>query len=326
MVIRSRAQPGGAEFTATLLERLRADPGVCAGGELSLRGMRASSRNTVIYRVSCGDAALFCKAELRTRPSFVKDEHEMLLELQKRLAGTGVRSLTPVAVYPDMRVLVTREESGESLRHYIDEALRAPLGSTARCFVEGLMRRSAEALYRFHVAFGLRRDETGLEQACSYMDFHPGNLLVTSRDAREPLVMMDPPPREPERPVHFDLGTFCFGIARAGFTPQAVLRFQQRWLDGLKADFIGAYFSRLGRRVTAADLARIRAAERHRAGRALVRYGQFFRYRNWARELARMAYFSPIIGAYLALQLPRSYRRLARAQPLAVALEAGKRA
>jgi hypothetical protein len=322
-----QAEPGSPQFTSSLLERLRADPDVCPDGSLTLREMRASSRNTMVFRVSCGEMPLFCKAELSTRPSFVKDEHAMLLELQKRLAGAGVRSLTPVAAYPDLRVLVTREESGDSVRHYIDKALRAPEGSPARCFVEGLMERSAEALYRFHVAFGLRRDETGVERASSYMDFHPGNLLVTSRDERNPIIMMDPPPHEPpERPVHFDLGTFCFGIARAGFTPYAVARFPQRWLDDLKATFLAGYFRRLGRASRADDLEAIKASERARAASALRRYAEFHRFPNWPVEFFRMAYFSPVIGAYLTLHLPRSYRRVARAQPMRVALEAGKRA
>jgi hypothetical protein len=127
------------------------------------------------------------------------------------------------------------------------------------------------------------------------------------------------------RPVHFDIGAFCFGMARAGFSPRALACLSQDWIDRLKAEFIAAYFRRLGRAVTAQDLARIRAVERHRAGRALLRYAQFFRYRNWPREVARMAYFFPIICAYVVLHLPISYRRLARARVLPAVLEAAKR-
>lgn len=314
---RGRPQPGSDAFAERLLEALRGS----VVGEVAIDEVHASSRNTVIYRVTSESGRLICKAELDTRPASVDEEYRMLGELQRRMAGSGVRSLVPVAVYPELGVLVTREEPGETVRRYIDRALA---DAQRRCFVEGLMEPCAEAIYRFHAAFGLAR-EGGVEHACSYMDFHPGNLLVTSEERRT-LVMMDPPPKEPARPVHFDLGTFCFGIARAGFTPFTLGRFPQQWLDRLKADFVAAYFRHLGRPVGAADLARIEAIERHRAGRALLRYAQFFRYRNWPREIARLAWFSPIIGGYVAFHLPTSYRRLARAQPIPVVpAEAGKR-
>lgn len=312
----ARPKPGSIEFKERLIARL----GESTAEDIVVHEVRASSRNTVIYRVRAGETPLICKAELATRPASVQCEYEMLLELQRRLSGP-VRPLVPVAVYPEIGVLVTREEPGETVRRYIDRAVADP---KLRGTVEDLMDPCAEALHRFHGAFGIARHD-GLEHACSYMDFHPGNLLVTSEERRT-LVMMDPPPKEPMKPVHFDIGTFCFGIARAGFTPYALGRFPQQWLDKLKADFVAAYFRRLGRPVRASDLSSMKRFERRRAGRAVLRYAQFFRYRNWLREFARLAWFSPIIGAYVALHLPRSYRRLARAQSLlVVTAEAGKR-
>lgn len=307
MSTRSAGEPGSAQFTAALLERLKADPGACPGGEPVLRELRMHSRNTAIFRVACGDRRLVCKAELGGRRSYVEEEHGMLRVLQQRLAGSGVRSLSPVAIYPELRVLVTREESGQTVRHVLDQALRSAAGSPTRRLGLSLMERSADALYRFHAAFGLRRDERGVELAASYMDFHPGNLLVGADGS---LIMIDPPPREPERPVQFDLGRFCFGVARAGFTPGALPRRPQRWLDALKAAFVGAYFTRLGRAATAEDIAAIKASEHSRARRAIKRYGQFHRFPNWPAELARLAYFTPLICAYVAFHLPRSYRRL----------------
>jgi hypothetical protein len=310
---RTRLQPDSGAFGERLIRRLRET----VAAEVIIDSVKASSRNTVIYRVRANGDPLVCKAELATRPSSVEREYEMLRELQQRLSG-AVRSLVPVAVYPELGVLVTREEPGETVRKYIDDAVANP---QARGFVEGLMDTCAEALHRFHGAFGISR-ERGIEHACNYIDFHPGNLLLTCKEQRT-LVMMDPPPKEPPRPVHFDIGMFCFGIARAGFTPWALGRFPQRWLDQLKADFVAAYFRRLDRPVSPGDLLRIHAAERHRARRAVLRYSQFFRYRNWPRELARLAWFAPIIGVYVAFHLPTSYRRVARAHPVPMAAAEG---
>lgn len=305
-----RPTPGTSSFVDELLARLRKDSS--AGAEVALESVSASSRNSLIYRVRADDAPLVCKADLGTRRISISREYGKLQELERRLRGTGVRSLVPVAVYPDLGVLVTREEPGHSVRHYIDRAMGASARSDERPAVEALMEPCAEALFRFHSAFGLHAGEGGLEYAASYMDFHPGNLLAAFRDGRPAVVMMDPPTREKERPVHWDIGTFCFGIARAGFTPHAILRLQQCWVDRLKAKFIAEYFRRLGRSATQADLERIQASERWRAWRALKRYAQFYRFRNWPREMARMAYFSPIVSAYVVFRLKKSYRSIAQ--------------
>jgi len=306
----STLAPGTAEFTERLLERLRENTSI--RGEPAVESIAASSRNTLIYRVRKGDTPLVCKADLGTRTTWMADEYQKLVELQERLAGTGARSLVPIAVYPDLGVLVTREEPGDTARRYIDRALAAGPGSEERRITEDLMDPCAEALFRFHVTFGLRRGDRAPERVVSYSDFHPGNLLVSPTDGELTIVMMDPPPKEKGRTAHWDIGTFCFGIARAGFTPYGVTRFSQNWLDELKARFIRGYFERLGRSVTDDDLQRIRASELARGARAIKRYTEFHRFPRWPVEFARMAFFSPIIGIYVIFHLRRSYRRIAR--------------
>ena len=107
---RTDCAAGSERFTSLLLERLRADERV--DKPVALESVRVSSRNTVVYRVRGGDTPLFCKVERGTRPVFVEDEYAMLLKLQRRLAGAGLRALVPLAVYPDLRALVSREEAG----------------------------------------------------------------------------------------------------------------------------------------------------------------------------------------------------------------------
>jgi hypothetical protein len=273
---------------ARLLERLRAD----LGGDPAIVAVTDTSRHTRIYRVRTQTMALVCKAERGTRKSMLEAEFRKLVELQQRLAGSGLRSLEPVAVYPELGVLVTREEPGETVRAYIDRGIAS---AALRGEAEALMAPCAEVLFGFHRLFGQ-----------SYTDFHPGNLLVTPRG----LVMMDPPPLERDRTPQWDLGLFCFGIARAGFAPLAIARSPQRWLDELKAGFVAAYFGRLGRAVTRDDLEAIRASERARGRRAMRSYARFRRFPNWPLELVRMAWFCPVIAAYLAWRLPRSYAGL----------------
>jgi hypothetical protein len=309
-------QPGSPAFAARLLERMRSDAAI--GGDVSLGGMRGSSRNTLIYRARAPRGDLVCKVATGEREVEPALEHRALLELRNCLAGSDFRCLEPVAVYPELGVLVTREEPGATVRHYLDAALASPRQAEARRFTEALMERCAAALFRFHAGFGLTRDERGFEQARCYVDFHPGNLLVPA-GGHTGLVLMDPPQEPQVNLVHADLATFCFSLARAGFAPFALARGSQGWLDELKATFLAAYFRRLGRAPGERDFARLEALEQARARRARRRYGQFLQYRNWPVELARLAYFAPIIRGYAAFHLPRSYERIARACQLKTA-------
>lgn len=307
-----RPQPGSQLFEERLLERLRADVRIENAHELRIQSVKTTSRNTLIYRIVGGGHRLIGKVQI-TKPAWVVTaEYYMLRELINRLCVDGIRSLYPVTLYPELGVLITREEAGIPLRSFIDYGIRAAPWSPIRQHAETLIARAAVGLCAFHTAFGIRKGDEGFEIARRYLDYSPRNVLVASNSINDAeLILIDPPELVEEGAVHLDIGTFCFDISRAGFMPQSLFRFKsaQLWLDSLKWRFITSYFNCLGRRVTSSDLIAIRDAEVQRAQQALQWYARFFIYRRWMVEFARFLYFSPFILWYITSYLRHSYRR-----------------
>jgi len=307
-----RPKPGSSTFNSILLQRLQADRAIGHLKCFCIERIEKVSRNTLIYRIEGGSQRFVAKVQMTKPASVVAAEYNLLCELVKRLSTGGIRSLYPVALYPELGVLLTCEETGNSIRAYVDRGIHSKDGSEARTRAESLMEHAAYALYRFHTAFGIHKDKDGTELARRYLDYSPRNLLVVGSKEGEEIVLLDPPEFEEDGSIHLDLGTFCFDLARAGFMPGALLQLSQRWLDRLKWQFLSTYFDYLGRRLTATDLEVVCKSEQARAAKVLGWYARFFRYRSWPQEFARFLYFSPLVIWYRIFPIKRSYRLMRR--------------
>ena len=294
--------PGSPAFDTRLAERLRTLP-----TPLRIQDRWRHSRNTLLYRLVTadgGEGTWIAKAYC-TKPAWqLVEEHRVLQALAARLPAGDVRSLEPVAVWEDLGVAVTREVRGTSLLALLTAANGRGGGSVDEARLAGLLERAAHALFAFHQAFGIAPRD-GVERSRMYLDFSPVNLLVPP--GGEGMVLLDPPEFDEEGEVHADLGTFCFELSRAGLRPEQVLRYAHGRVPALKAAFVRAYFARLGRPATAADLARVARHERARARQVLGWYVPFWRYRSPVRELARACWFVPAILFYDRVMMPGTY-------------------
>ena len=286
-----RPKPGSSTFNFILLQRLRTDRAIGHLKYFCIKRIEKVSRNTLIYRIEGGSQRFIAKVQMTKPASVVAAEYKLLCELVKRLSTGGIRSLYPVALYPELGVLLTCEETGKSIRAYVDRGIHSKDGSEARTRAESLMEHAAYALY---------------------LDYSPRNLLVVESKEGEEIVLLDPPEFEEDGSIHLDLGTFCFDLARAGFMPGALLQLSQRWLDRLKWQFLSTYFDYLGRRLTATDLEVVCKSEQARASKVLGWYARFFRYRSWPQEFARFLYFSPLVIWYRIFPIKRSYKLMRR--------------
>lgn len=75
---------------------------------LEIDEIQAHSRNTLVYRISNPGIRLVAKAQLAKPPEVIESEYHVLQELGKKLHTDGVRAFAPVALYPELNVLLTR--------------------------------------------------------------------------------------------------------------------------------------------------------------------------------------------------------------------------
>lgn len=167
-------------------------------------------------------------------------------------------------------------------------------------------------MHTFHAKFGIEKSPKGNEIVSQYLDYSPRNILIAGDTRHIETILVDPPEYEQRGTVYLDLGTFCFDLARASFTPNVFSISSLAWLDQLKWEFLKSYFLYLGRPLRLIDLTSVRNWEESRANRVLYWYSRFFRYKTWPKELARFLYFSPVVIWYKYMYLNRSYSWLSR--------------
>jgi hypothetical protein len=303
-------KPGSEEFNASLLKRMQEDERLGSLSNLCINRVEETSRNTVICRVSGGGQKFVAKVQMTKPPSVVEGEFHSLQKLEMCKSVAGLRFLCPVAFYPELGVLITREESGISLRTIIDRGIASREFSADRKLAEDLVSQAAFGLYAFHTLFNIQTGRNGSMQARRYLDYSPKNILVTQEQYSREIVLLDPPEYQEEGSVYLDLGTFCFDVARAAFMPAAILRVPHCWLDRLKWLFLKSYFSCHERPLSDYDLHRVRLGEEARVRQTLMWYAGFLKYRKWPVEMLRFLYFSPMVLLYKHVQIRRSFGRL----------------
>ena len=287
-----------------------------------MRSMEKVSRNTIIYRCRAGPTRLVAKVQLTKPARVVEAEFEILRDMGRRLGGSRVRALKPIALFPELGVLLTEEEDGISLREILEVACREPRDGWERA--ESALDQSAEALRAFHDAYGAD-DPDRASVVRQYLDFSPKNLLI-QEESRAPgrgrVVLMDPPEEEVWGERTDDVGGFCFDVTRIGFLPRFVLSWPVRGrIDRLKARFISAYFGDLGDQKSAV-LGAVKDAEGRRAMQALGWYARPWRYPSVAKETARLCYLGPLTAAYRLGGIHRSHSNVRRMLDRARAHEA----
>lgn len=304
--------PGSPEFTGRLLSALEDDPRVRSLGPVELTSVEKVSRNTIIYRCTAGSTRLVAKAQLTKPGAVVSAEFDMLRDMGRRLGGSPVRSLNPIALFPELGVLLTEEEGGTSLREILEVACRDPRGGWERA--ESALRASAEALRAFHDAYEAD-DAHRTSDVRRYLDFSPKNLLIQDQQrnpSRGRVVLMDPPEEEVWGKRTEDIGGFCFDVTRIGFLPRFLLRWPvRRRIDRLKAQFISDYYGELGNQRTAV-LEAVKEAEGRRAMQALRWYSRPWRYPSVVKETARLCYLGPLTAAYRFGGIHRSHSGIRR--------------
>jgi hypothetical protein len=290
-----RPHPEG--FRQALRSALTGIPSLRSHGEAWVSPGEMVSRNTIIYRCRIGTERLVAKVQ-PTRPRAVAlAEFQMLQDLQRTLGTGQVRAVQPVAYLEDLGVLVTREESGRSLRDLVEDMLRDPGSSEAP--VRAAIKAAAEALRLFHDRYRKGSDVRW------YMDFSTKNILITHtlNDGVPEVVLMDPPEEELWGCREEDIGILCFDLARIRFLPQFVWRSTvPRRLDRLKALFIYHYYSheQLVTQSRSWDdvLDRIGDAELRRVRQTLRWYLKPWRYERIGKEILRSCYLIPLTTLY----------------------------
>ena len=298
-------RPHSEAFRQALRSALTGVPSLRSPGEAWVSPGEMVSRNTIIYRCRIGAERLVAKVQL-TRPGAVAlAEFRMLQDLQRTLGTGRIRALQPVAYLEGLGVLVTREESGRSLRELVVDGLRNPGSFEAP--VRAAIKAAAQALRLFHDRYQEGSDVRW------YMDFSTKNVLITPAlsDGVPGVVLLDPPEEELWGCREEDIGILCFDLARIQFLPQFVWRRTiSRRLDRLKALFIYHYYSP-EQRVTQSRswddvLDRIGDAELRRTRQTLRWYLRPWRYEPIGKEIARSCYLVPLTALYLVAGHRRS--------------------
>lgn len=308
--------PGTSEFRTALLSSLEKESSRRSLGPVTIVSEEWVSRNTIVYRCRMGAQRFVAKAQATKPAAVVMAEYDMLQDMARRFRKRRVRGLRPVAMFPDLGVLVTEEEDGKALRELVEEAC---VGSK-RQWVEATsaVEASAVALHLFHDTYGERSDPDTAGMVCVrwYMDFSPKNVLVKSlsEELEVPeVVLMDPPEEEKWKARTEDIGGFCYDLARTRYLPRFIWRpAVSRKIDWFKARFIHSYYQAAGDQYGEQALEHIKEAEYRRATQALKWYLTPWRYNSVLKETLRLCYLGPLTATYRVSGIHRSHSNVRR--------------
>jgi len=309
-------KPGTTEFRKALLSSLEKESRERSLGPVFIDSEVWASRNTIVYRCRIGDRRAVAKAQSTKPGEVVEAEYHMLLDMADKFRDRSSRGLRPLALFPELGVLVTEEENGTPLRALVETACQG----SKRAWVDAAsgVESAAKALRRFHDAFGERSDPDSKNEAVVrwYMDYSPKNVLVQSvaLESEEPhVVLMDPPEKEEWRPRTEDIGGFCYDMTRIRFLPRFIWKPSVSGkIDWFKAKFIRGYFQMEHERFGATVLERIKEAEYRRATQALRWYMRPWRYRSVLKETLRLCYLGPLTAGYRASGIHKSHANVRR--------------
>ncbi len=262
--------------------------------KVTIVSKRRKTFNTIIYEINANERLLIGKSYLFKSKELLANEFNALLKFQNTLFGRKFCLPKPVDYYPDLGILVMSKIEGINVR----ELLQKPNKLPSFLDIKKIIKICSECLSIFHKSsyLGLKiKNISGVSIAFSqsYTDFDPSNMiLVSNKDER--LGIIDLPEQVVIDPIHRDIGTFFFGLAKSRMFLPYLLKWNLKFIINLQNIFFTNYFSYINLVPTTFDYKLARFFEYSYGKKVLKRYIRLHR-------LLEYSYFSPLINSYLFL-------------------------